>query len=116
MAAATYDILVEANATFRLLMTLKDSGGTPLDLSGWEPRLQVRPSVESIDVLMDCRPTNGRLVMQDAAAGKILLHLDEAETARLDFSGAFYDLLIIGPIDAIRIMQGKFNVSPAVTR
>lgn len=119
MAAAAYTLVIEPEATYKLTLTLHDGPTTaspPMNLTGWEPRMQIRPSAESIDVLLDCRPSNGRLVVLDEALGKVQLVIPRGDTARMDFAQAVYDLVIRGATETRRVIAGPVLISPAVTR
>lgn len=119
MPAANFNPAIEAGATYRLALIVRNGPTTaapPMDLAGWEPRMQLRPAADSLDVLLDCRPANARLTVADAAAGKILLDIPASDTARLDFSAAVYDLIIVSAAETRRLLQGVVSVSPAVTR
>ena len=119
MPAANFNPVIEAGATYRLALTVRNGPTTaapPMDLTGWEPRMQLRPAADSLDVLLDCRPANGRLSIADAAAGQILLNIPASDTARLDFAAAVYDLIIASAGETRRLLQGEVKISPAVTR
>lgn len=119
MPAANFNPVIEAGATYRLVLVVRNGPTTaapPMDLAGWEPRMQLRPAADSLDVLLDCRPANGRLTIVDAVAGQILLAIPAADTARLDFAAAVYDLIIASDGESRRLLQGEVKISPAVTR
>ena len=47
MAAGRYLFTIEQGATTDLLLEYKDSNGSPIDLNGYQARMQIRPSVDS---------------------------------------------------------------------
>ena len=121
MAAAKFDLKIEAGATFKLALTVRQGAtqaSPAMNLTGWEPRMQVRPFAGALAVLLDCRPTNGRLQLTDAANGAVLLTIPADDTARLDAAGGVYDLLIrnTGTGEVRRLLQGVVTVDPAVTK
>lgn len=119
MPAASFNLTIEAGATYKLALTVKTGTAVDapaFDLTGWEPRMQLRPSARSLDVLLDCRPANGRLTVTDAASGQILLNIPNTDTARLDFESAVYDMVIASTTETRRLLAGTVTVSPAVTR
>ncbi len=119
MAAAAFALALEAGATYKLALTVRTGtapDAPPMDLTGWEPRLQLRPAADSLDVLIDCRPANGRLTVTNAAGGAIALTLSALDTARFDFDAAVYDLIISNGTEVRRLLQGAATVSRAVTR
>lgn len=120
MAAASYALAIEAGATYKLALTVRNGAtqqSPPLDLTGWTPRMQIRRDSRALGVVLDCRPANGRIAVSDAAAGKILLSIPADDTARLDLEGAVYDVIIGHEGGEVRrLLQGVVTVSPAVTR
>lgn len=119
MTAATLDLTIEAGATFRRTIRVKAGAGAdapPFDLTGWEPRMQVRKDARALGVLLDCRPANGRLTVLDPVGGVLLLDIPDEDTAQLDADGGVYDLIITGDGETRRLLQGKVAISPGVTR
>ena len=120
MGAASFDLAIEAGATYKLALTVKNgpSQQSPaLDLTGWEPRMQIRRDAKALGVVLDCRPANDRIKVTDAPTGKILLNIPADDTARLDLEGAVYDVIITHTSGEVRrLLSGAVTVSPAVTR
>lgn len=115
MSAGVYKIVCDQGATFERLLTIKDSNGDLLDLTGYTARMQVRPEVESDSILVELTTENGRITLGDAA-GTVSLYIAASDTAALDKSG-FYDLEIIAVDGTVsRILKGKFDLDPEVTR
>lgn len=115
MIAGVYKIVCDQGATFERLMTIKDHSANPINLTGYTARMQVRPEIESSDVLVELTTENGRLVM-GGVAGTIAMNLGPAVTATIDRDG-FYDLEIISNGGAVhRVLRGRFVVNLEVTR
>jgi hypothetical protein len=115
MLAGVYKIVCDQGATFERLLTIEESSGDPMNLTGYTARMQVRPEIESGDVLVELTTANGRLVL-GGAAGTIAMSLSPATTATIDSDG-FYDLEIISAAGAVhRVLRGRFVVNLEVTR
>lgn len=116
--ATRYDIICEQGATLRRLFTWLDDSGAPVDLTGYSARMHVREMVESPTVVLECTTENERLSL-GGPAGTILLSVESSVME--DISAPFtyrYDIeLVVGPEpDVVRLVEGRFRVSPEVTR
>ena len=115
MLAGVYKIVCDQGATFERLLTSAEPSGDPMNLTGYTARMQVRPEIESTNVLVELTTTNGRLVL-GGAAGTIAMSLGPEITATIDRDG-FYDLEIISSGGAVhRVLRGRFVVNLEVTR
>jgi hypothetical protein len=115
MLAGVYKIVCDQGATFERLLTIEQANGNPMNLTGYTARMQVRPEIESGDVLVELTTSNGGLVL-GGAAGTIAMSLSPAITATIDRDG-FYDLEIISSGGAVhRVLRGRFVVNLEVTR
>jgi len=116
MAAGQYDILCEQGATFRRELVWQDENESPIDLTGYSARMQVRPSVKSTDVIVELTTANNRITLYPAE-GKIELNLLASTTAGLVAKQCVYDLEMVAPSGEVtRLLQGSFTISPEVTR
>jgi hypothetical protein len=110
MGAARYLIHIEQGATWKPVLTLRDT-----DLTGYTARMQIRATLDSDTVLVEL--TTGAGITIDGAAGQITLHLDDTETAALDWCDGIYDLEIVDPDgNVMRLLKGPVEVDPEVTR
>lgn len=119
MTAASLDLTVEKYATFKLALQIKDGSGetaTPADITGYTPRMQIRASATEPEIYLELNTTNGRIVVTDAATGLLAITLPASETASIGWTAAVYDLLLIGPSETRRIIQGKVVAHEGVTR
>ena len=112
--ADTYDIEIDAGATFQLQVLWKDSDGDPINLTGYSARMHIRRTVEAEDI--DVELASGAGVTLGGSAGTIDIEIDDATTSGL--SGSYvYDLeLESGGGVVSRVIQGAVNVNPEVTR
>ena len=115
MAATTYDITIEQGATFSLVITYKDND-TPVSLTGYTARMQVRATLESASTLVELTTANNRIAL-GGAAGTITLTISATDTAALTSGRGVYDLeLVSGSGIVTRLLQGVATISRNVTR
>lgn len=90
---------------------------TPVDLTGYTARMQVRSRADSVDVLFALTTENGGIVL-GGTAGDITLAMSATATAALDFRKGVYDLEVVLPdgVTVRRLMQGSVHLSDEVTR
>lgn len=117
MAAAVYDITIEQGSVFELNLVYKDNAGTPINLTGYSARMQVRQKYSSTTpVLSLVSPTN---ITLGGALGTIAVKAAATATADLGIKTGVYDLELVPPSgagDAFRLVEGSVVVTPEVTR
>lgn len=114
MAAANHDFEIEQGTTLDKPFIWKDSTGTPVDLSGYTARMQLRPSKSSDTVLVDLTTENGGITL-GGPTGEITLHFNEAITMPL-LKGGVYDVEVIIDGKVRRLIEGAITISRGVTR
>lgn len=101
-----------------MLLRLKnpaDDPPTPIDLTGYAVRMQVRESITSPTPLLSL--TVGSGITVDAAEGEIRLAVADDVTAAWTWRYGVYDLEIESPGgDTTRLLRGEVEVSAEVTR
>jgi hypothetical protein len=118
---ASVNFWLYSGATFIALTTLKDTDGTPIDLTGCTAVLQARRDIADVLPVFTCSTTDGTLVL-GGAAGTISLQLTALVTAglQIDFAGEiwFHDLLMTQADDVTvsKVYQGAIIACPSVTR
>lgn len=119
MPAGTYDILVEQGSLFTLDLVYKEADGTPIDLTGWSARMQIRAKAGSPDpATLEFSTDDGSIVL-GGALGTIHVEAPATATADVTIKKGAYDLELIPPsgeADAFRLIEGIVTVSPEVTR
>lgn len=116
MSAGSYNITIEQGVTTQIDFQWKDAAGVPINLTGYSARMQVRPSLTSPDILLDCTTANSKLVIT-AGTGIISLRLSATETAALTVEAGVYDLEVVdGSNKVTRLLQGAYALSKEVTR
>lgn len=113
MVPGTYDIQARQGSTLALAFTLTDSEGHPVNLTGATPRMQVRQSPSSADVVLEL---TAKLSVSAALGGVISLLVPGSLLAPIEAKKYVYDLDVqIG--DTIDTwLAGSFIVAAQVTR
>ena len=111
-------LTIYQGATFRKRLTWTGPAPTrtPIDLTGCEARMQVRPDIESATVLVELNTTNGGITL-GGVVGTVDLYLTDEASAAFTWTSGVWDLEITHPSDEVtRLAYGPVNVSPEVTR
>ena len=116
--AGVYDLAIEQGATFKVIFQWTDANNTPINITGYSARSQIRPTIESATVMVDATIANGKLsIVNPATDGKVQLLLSATDTAALASGTAVWDLeLVAGDGTVTRLLQGSVTISPEVTR
>jgi hypothetical protein len=116
MAAANYDITIEQGATFQLNIVWKAPNGTPIDLTGYTARMQVREKVSSTATLLSLTTENGGIAL-GGAAGTIAVTAAATLTDDITTKRGVYDLELVSSGGVVtRLIEGCVTISPEVTR
>lgn len=114
MAAGKYNIKVEQGATFLLDFTIK-TGSTPWNLTSYTARMQVRTSVNATTTLLSI--TNSDYITLGGSAGTVAISVPATVTDDLIAGRHVYDFELVSSGGQVwRVLEGKFTVSPEVTR
>lgn len=115
MAAVKHKLKIDQGATLRKSFTWK-AGGEPVDLTGTTARMQIRPTLESEEVIADLTTDSGGIIIGDEP-GQFTIYIAATETELFTFESAVYDLELVLPDgDVTRILAGEVTLSPEVTR
>ena len=116
MPAGKHDIIIEQGATFRRVITWKDSAGTAIDLTGYTARAQARLTYDTAATIFSLTSAAG--ITLGGAAGTIAIVIAAGTTAALaaPWSGVWDLELVSGAGIVTRLLEGTANVSPEVTR
>jgi len=123
--AAYYGYYVDANSLRLDVDTTRfgtySSGGevlyhTPVNLTGFTARMQIRETVESTTILHTMTTENGGITL-GGTAGTIALLISATDTAALTFDAGVYDLEIISAGGVVtEVMAGAVLLGDEVTR
>jgi hypothetical protein len=122
MTAATFDFKIEQGAKISKRFQYNDEDGTPVPLTGFSGRMQIRETQDDTTILLELTTANGRIIFEAAAeVGRIdwLVGATDTETGTLDWQSGVYDFEIFEDADAdnvIRLLEGKVKVDLEVTR
>jgi hypothetical protein len=114
MKAGVYDLTVEQGTTWSIQITWKDEDEDPINLTGYTARMHIRPNQKST-TKVELTTENGRIAL-GGAAGTITLTIPVTETRKLTQDG-IYDLEVISGGGLVtRLLEGRVDVTPEVTR
>lgn len=116
MAAGQYDITCEQGATFLRTMKWLDENEAPIDLTGYSALMHVRTTHKATTTIVTLSTAQGTIVLEPST-GTIQLSLSATQTAALPTGKAVYDLELTSSGGVVtRLLEGKFVVTPEVTR
>jgi hypothetical protein len=99
----------------QLTLNVIDSTGAAINLSGYEVRGQVRSSYGSTGIMLDLQPT-----ITNDISGIISISIPSTGSAIIPVNDYVYDIerYPSGNIsgNSIKLLRGKFSISPEVTR
>ena len=116
MASNRFNLSIEQGATLSLVATWKDSNGTPVNLTGYTARMQVRDNYDAANTKLSLTTENSGIAL-GGTAGTITITAAATATAALaaPYTGV-YDLELVTGGTVTRLLQGVATVSPEVTR
>ena len=109
--AAVSNLYIDQGADFSTTISLTDSNGQILSLTGYSAVGQIRKTYGSSSV----SATFGAALT--AASGQVTLTLSDVTTASMEAGRYVYDVLITDSSgDKTRILEGQATVTPSVSR
>lgn len=113
--AGKLNLVIEQGATFLVNMTWTDENSSPIDLTGYDARMDIKENINSVTPIITLSVTNTRIVL-GGVAGTIQLNITDADTTSLTFSRAVYDLEMISSGGQVtRLLEGSVTLSDEVT-
>lgn len=120
---ARKDFTAEQGAQFKRTLTWS-VGGTPVDLTGYSAKMQVRQAYGAASTLLDLNTTSGGIAL-GGTAGTITITATATEMAGITVPNtpgvppqlfAVYDLVLTDPSgNPIRKLEGQFIISRQVS-
>jgi hypothetical protein len=115
MTPGRFNFVCPQGSTFNPRLTWKIDNST-IDISGYSARLQVRETHTSEDFIVNLTDLNGGITL-GGSAGTIDLYIDAYETSSFITGDHVYDLEVISGNGIVqRLIEGRFNITPEVTR
>ena len=114
--AGSWDFYADQGATWQQVVTWKTAAGTPINLSGYSARMQVRERVTSSTAVLDLSSTGGNpKIVLGGSAGTVTITVPDGD---MDFEGSYlYDLEVESAGGVVtRLLMGRFMCRPEVTR
>jgi len=114
--AGIYNIIADQGSTFTRQLTWNDSAGSPVNLTGYTARMDVRTSIGAAGAAsLSLTTENGRIVL-GGSAGTINLSAEATATAAVEAGIYVYDLELVSGSTVTRLVQGSFTLRGEVTR
>lgn len=111
--AGKHDFNIDQGTTWNRIVTIAQDG-TPVDLSGFTARMQLRGVKRQSIPDLSLTTENGGITI-DTLAGQLTLSISAAQSAGLSGS-YFYDLELVTGQTVTRWLEGKIILSDEVTR
>jgi len=124
MASGKYSFIIEQGATTDFEVQYKDSSGSPVDLSLYHARMQIREDfggtlIANLSSSLDTDGTGLNLSGSNGAtspmSGSIGIFISAASSSNFTFEEAKYDLELVTGSTVIRLLEGKVKLSKNVT-
>lgn len=115
MVPGKYNITCPQGSTFvkQIIYTIDD---VPVNLAGFTARMQVRESYSSENFTIELTTENGGITL-GGALGTIDVFISDLTTQTLKPREYVYDLELVSSGSQVsRLIEGKFLVTPEVTR
>ena len=117
MSAGFHHFVIEQGATFGKTLTLKDSSGALVNLTGYSAaEMDLRYNADDSSEIITLTNSNSRIAL-GGSAGTVTLSISATDTGNLSVGDGVYDLKITsGSGDVFRILEGTFSVRGSVSR
>jgi hypothetical protein len=133
MAAGKYNFTIEQGTTVDFAINYKDSESNPIDISGYQARMQVRPekgssilyltlssSLDSTYTGLNLSGSGGSSASTPPSSGSIGVYISAVSSSILNFEKAFYDLELVygsgNTATVTRVLEGTITLNKEVTK
>jgi hypothetical protein len=113
--ASKYNVKLDQGSDYGLTIVYKDATGNAINLAGYTARMYVRTTYTTPTTIIQL-PTENGMITIDSANGSLTLAITAANTTNLAAANSVYDLELVAGASVTRIMEGKFTVTPEVTK
>ena len=114
MKPGKYNFICPQGTTFSKQLTW-EIDGDPVDLTTYTARMQVREKYTSPSATLTLTTENGGITL-GGIQGTVDLDIDATSTSNLIAKEYVYDLELVSSSVVTRLIEGKFIVTPEVTR
>ena len=114
MVPGKYNMICPQGSTFSKVLTYTIDS-EPVDLTGYTARMQVREKHISKTAIVDITTENGGITL-GGELGTIDLYISDEVTQLFIAKEYVYDLELVSGTYVYRLIEGKFIVTPEVTR
>lgn len=117
MSAGYHHFIVEQGATFQHVLTLKDSAGSLVNLTGYtSAQMDLRTDADQTTAALSLTTANSRIAL-GGSAGTITITISASDTASMVATDGVYDLEIVDAAGLIfRIIEGTYTVRRGISR
>ena len=106
---------VDHNTTFEFRVEYKNEAGAAIDLTGATAKLQVRDTTNSARLAFTLSSPASGIVINEAA-GTITVKMSPAQTSKLFYPKAIYDLVLTDSnSNRIKMVEGWITLNKTVT-
>lgn len=123
--AAKYSFVICQGATVDFNIQYTDVSGSPVDLSNYGAKMQVRPSPGSSTLYLTLSSSltldntglnfSGSSRNITPASGNIGVYISAVSSSQLDFDNADYDLFVFSGSFSEKLIEGKIKLDKRVT-
>lgn len=111
--AGVYDFSIDQGSTVVVPIVWKDSDGSPIDLTGYTARMQLKTSYSASPAL-SLTSTSG--ISLTTTTGEITITMTATQTASLSAVTYLYDLELVSSAGVVtKLIKGQIQVLPEVT-
>ena len=114
MIPGKYNMICPQGATFNKQLTYSIDS-VPVDLTTYTARMQVREKYTSKTAVVNLTTENGGITL-GGSAGTIDLYISDEVTELIVAKEYVYDIELLSSSEVYRLLEGKFIVTPEVTR
>lgn len=110
------NIAIKKGSTYEHVYTYTDENGTPIDITGWTARMQIRVTIDAATYIYQA--LSGGDLSIGGVTGEVALSIPEEITAAFTFNAGVYDIELVKPNGKVVDFIGVSTVrtKPEVTR
>lgn len=111
MAAAQYNITIDAQSDFSRTFAVEEPAGTPVDITGYSFTAQIR------EHFTQSEHTDFTTSIVDASQGLFKIVLTDTVTGAMSPGKQYYDIVMTSNTgEKTRLLQGDANIAWGITR